>query len=377
MGSKIVIPFYGINRQYLNIKDELLHEIDRVYSSGQVLDGEYTYKFEHRMATRCDRKYAVAVNSGTQALIFAQQALLSRNRTSKILIPTISFVATLNSVLIANNVPVFCDVDADGQLDVNKFDSALGPSLISAIMYVNLFGNVVDNDKLILISKFFNDQIPLIEDAAQSFGAYFKGRPSGSLGDISILSFDPTKNLNNYGSGGMVLTDRPEIYEFLTDIRDNGKTSAHENPGTNSKMSESDCAQMLVKLKYFDFWQQRRTKIANYYNQEFSNLLQFGLCLPSVADNVVHAWHKYVIRTGSRRGLANYLSNVGIETKFHYTTPLYEVGAGWPFVNYAKDLYMEASSFCKECISLPLYPELTDSEVQQIVDSVKKYYCMK
>jgi dTDP-4-amino-4,6-dideoxygalactose transaminase len=198
-----MIPFSGLARQYQNIKKEILEETDYVYKTGKVLDGEFTFRFENAMAARCGRRFAVTVNSGTQALQFAQKVLLGSGRVNKVLIPTISFVATLNSVLMENNQPVFCDVDDQGLLDLSSMDFPLGWNDIDCIMYVNLFGNVVDYNLLKTISFFFNRKIQIIEDAAQSFGASYYDQPSGSLGDVSVLSFDPTKNLGNYGSGGI------------------------------------------------------------------------------------------------------------------------------------------------------------------------------
>ena len=367
MASQNLIPFFGVKRQYANLRDELLEVIDAVYSTGQVLDGHYTKEFERQMAKRCHRRYAVAVNSGTQALIFAQQLLFQE--PTKILIPTVSFVATVNSVLLNGNEPVLCDVDDQALMDLDSIDYAIKGAGVGGIMYVNIFGNTVDYDRFRTIADFFNDDLKVIEDAAQSFGASYKGIPSGSMGDISILSFDPTKNLNNYGSGGMVLCDTLDQVKTLMDLRDNGKTNGHDTPGTNSKMSESDCAQMLVKLKHFDRWQRRRTEIANYYNQELSDFVD----TPKTTEGATHAWHKYVIKSDDRSELQNFLSMAGIETKIHYEKPLYDYPVGYPYINYASELYREASAFCSECLSLPIYPELSDSEVEQIVTAVKSY----
>lgn len=368
MVSKDIIPFFGVKRQYNNLRKEIIEISDTVYSSGQVLDGNYTKEFERQMAKRCHRRYAVAVNSCTQGLIFAQQVLFPEN--TKILIPTISFIATINSVLLNGNEPVLCDTDDQALINLESLDYAIKGAGVGGIMYVNIFGNTVDWDRFKMTTQFFNNDLKIIEDAAQSFGASYKGQPSGSLGDVSILSFDPTKNLNNYGSGGMVLCDDFYTANQLMGLRDNGKKSGHEDPGTNSKMNEVDCAQMLVKLKYFDAWQRRRTEIAEYYTIELDGFVD----VPKVTEGAVHAWHKYVIKTMDRTGLMNHLSVNGIETKIHYSNPLYEEPVGYPYINYASELYREASAFRQECLSLPIYPELTDSEVEIIVNKVKSFY---
>lgn len=368
MAEKDIIPFFGIKRQYQNLRDELLAAVDRVYASGQVLDGHFTEEFERQIALRCGRKYAIAVNSGTQALIFAQQLLFKQG--TKILIPSVSFVATINSVLLNGNEPVLCDVDDHALIDLESIDYAIKGAGVGGIMYVNIFGNTVDYDKFKVMTEFFNQNLLVIEDAAQSFGASFKGQPSGSLGDISILSFDPTKNLNNYGSGGMVLVDNLADAKFVKDLRDNGKANDHDNAGTNSKMSESDCAQMLIKLKHFNKWQKRRSEIAEYYSNELVSYVD----IPIPTQGCVHAWHKYVIKCSDRRALQHHLSKLGIETKVHYDRPLYEYSVGYPYINYASELYRQASAFCSECLSLPIYPELTDSEVEAVVGAVREFY---
>ena len=366
-GSSAKIPFFGIDRQYATIREEILAVTDRVYSSGDVLGGAYTAEFESAMARRCHRRFAVSVNSATVGLTFALLSSISAN--SKILIPSLSYVATINSVLLAGHTPVFCDTDQNGLIDLESFDSALTGAGVDCIMYANLFGHTVDWDRFRLHTEFFNSNITVIEDAAQSFGAQYKGLPSGSLGDVSVLSFDPTKNLNNYGSGGMVRTDDYQIYENLIDLRNNGKYSGHEMPGSNSRMSESDCAQMLVKLQYFNDWQDRRREIAEYYTAELRDFVD----VVGPGDDVESAWSKFVIRLSERHGLKDYLEHDGIESKFHYDRTLFELPVGYEYIDYARELFRESTAFSREAISLPIYPELQDSEVEHIIDSIQNY----
>jgi dTDP-4-amino-4,6-dideoxygalactose transaminase len=368
------IPFFGVDRQYNNLREEILDVTDKVYASGRVLDGTYTRQFEKTIAKMTERRYACAVGSCTQALIFALRAVDNEyrelhNRRNKILIPAQSFVATINAVLEAGFDPVFCDVDAQtGLMDLNTIPVIADE--IAAVMYVNLFGNVLDQDRLISYLEMFSERkIPVIEDAAQSFGAYYRGVPSGKLGDISCLSFDPTKNLNNYGSGGMILTDNPAIWELANDYRDNGKANEHIQSGTNSKMSEADCAQMSVKLKYFDDWQKRRAEIAEYYTGELDGLVG----IPPVNMNVEHAWSKYVIHHHSRSSLYTDLLNMGVETRINYELPLHQHAVSFSFTSFDDTGILEgAENFSRTCLSLPIYPELEDYEVEYVVDAIKQ-----
>jgi dTDP-4-amino-4,6-dideoxygalactose transaminase len=368
MKNNFTVPFFGIKRQYAKLREELLETIDTVYSSGQVLDGSYTRYFERAIALRCERKYAIAVNSCSSAMFFILRSIWQQD--DRILIPNISFAATVNSVLMANLQPRFCDTDWQGLIDIESVDYALTGAGINTVMYVNLFGNVVDYDRLLTQTKFFNEDMFIIEDAAQSFGASYNGVPSGKLGDVSVLSFDPTKNLPNYGSGGMILTDDLGVAENMFDLRDNGKHDGFNFPGTNSKMSESDCAQMLIKLAHFDKWQVRRKQIAEYYIKELSEYVD--VLAPN--DNVEHAWHKFVIRLSERHGLRTALAEQGIETKIHYEKCLSELPVSWDYAyNDAYGGFRESEAFTRECMSLPIYPELEDHEVEQIVEVIQTY----
>jgi dTDP-4-amino-4,6-dideoxygalactose transaminase len=360
------IPFFGINRQYQNLKDELLDVTDQVYSSGQVLDGNYTEKFEREIAQRCRRKFAVAVGSGTQGLWFATKALTD-SLNSHILLPTLSFPASLNAVLQNNNFIDFCDVDQHGLIDLDTYSGRMDHTT-DIVMLVNLFGNTVDYDRFRMHTEFFNQDIEVIEDAAQSFGASYNTIPSGKMGAVSVLSFDPTKNFNNYGSGGMVLTDDENLAYHVLNLRDNGKASDHNYWGTNSKMSEVDCAQMLVKLQHFDSWQKRRTDIANFWIENMPDEVE----LPAPSTNLTeHAWSKFVLSVDNRFNLMEYLWKYNIDTKVHYTQGLYDLPMG---LSVSNNHFLSTERFTKRCVSLPIYPELSDIEVERIVDTIYEFY---
>lgn len=366
-----MIDFFGVKRQYATLRDEILDATDDVYSSGQVLDGVNTQLFENMIARRCDRKHAISVNSGTQALIFALQAREPKRPRSGILIPAISFVATVNATQMVEEYTAVCDVDFAGLIDLSSLYEPIRDKF-DTLMYVNLFGNTVDYDKFRVTTEFFNNDMYIIEDAAQSFGASYQGIPSGKMGTVSILSFDPTKNLNNYGSGGMILTDDDYLAAMFRDFRDNGKNGGHEIAGTNSKMSEADCSQMLIKLGHFDTWQRRRTDIAEFYIKTFGDYVDI---LPTT-DGTVHAWSKFAFRLQHRSSLRSYLHNQGIPTKVHYERTLYDEVVGRHLLDPVTGTLWEAHRFTHECVSLPIYPELTDAEVEHIAQTVKNYFTL-
>jgi dTDP-4-amino-4,6-dideoxygalactose transaminase len=364
------IPFFSLDRQYQTIRQDILNAYDKVMSSGKVIRGINTLMLEEEIAARCDRQYAIAVNSGTSALMGAIISL--RCQGKNILCPAESFVATANAIYSTANNPVVIDSDFSGLMNIKKLNKSL-LSNSSALMYVNLYGNCLDYDNLRVMMEMFGiSDLPIIEDACQSFGSSYKGIPSGKLGTISCLSFDPTKNLNNYGSGGMILTDDFHVAEHMKNFRSNGTElySSLLEYGINIQMSEMDAAGLLVKLKHFDKWQKRRTEIANHYNAEFSKI--FALDIPTPNFDVVCNWHKYVLRTYSddRDKLRQHLENNGIETRIHYEKTLYQHNMQ-PFIKCSDKISYKNT---KEKLSLPIFPELKDEEVEYIIKVVNQYY---
>lgn len=373
MNGLIKIPFSNLGRQYESLREEILNVTDSVYRTGKVLDGPFTRNFESVIANRCNRRYAVAVNSGTQALVFALMAL-APGRVGQVIAPVLSFYATLNSILLAGMEPKFVDADTFGSFNIDHVKAAvqeLDHNLPNVIMGVDLFGDIPDYAQLESLRFFLSGtKLPIIEDAAQSFGGFRDGKPAGSFGDISILSFDPTKNLPNYGSGGMVLTNDIDVYKLLLDLRNNGALGGHSNVGTNSKMSESDCAQLLVKIKHFDKWQLRRSAIANYFHTY--------LKVPTHEHHpsVTPSYHKFVVYSEHRDSLIDHLNRLGIQTKIHYTTLLAEcrsyLNSGNASLSNLPPFHC-ACDIAEQGLSIPIYPELTDSEVEYIVDSTNLF----
>lgn len=369
MHGSNIIPFFGLDRQYQTLRVELLETIDSVYKTGQMLDGEFTKQFEEQIAKKTNRQYAIAVTSCSLALLISYFYYSTKYTDPKnVVLPAFSFIASANAPILGDWNTHFIDVDKNGLMDIDKLDI----TNINIVSYVNLFGNILDYDKLRLTTEFFSKNITVIEDAAQSFGATYNGIPSGKLGTVSCLSFDPTKNLPNYGSGGMILTDDYALYLFALGYRNNGKAGVtqYSLPGSNCKMSETDCAQMSIKLKYFDNWQLRRTKIAEHYTAILS---EYVLC-PLPNENVKHAWHKYVIQTDKQLKLKQHLAVHGIESKVHYSEPL----ISYSMIKTRKSVldyqYPMAHELSNTCLSLPIYPELTDNEVELIIEKVKLFF---
>jgi dTDP-4-amino-4,6-dideoxygalactose transaminase len=356
--SGLQIPFTGIRRQYNNLRSEILDATDIVLRSGQLMDGNYTYEFEDWLARRNHQPYAVTCHSGTQALeIIAEWYMLQAGRpdTPTVAVPTLTYPATLNAFVRAGWNLHIVDTDRYGVMDMTKL--AHGTD-VQAICGVGLYGQSLHT----LRNSIWPLTHPIIEDGAQ----HWLSDDCKRIGDCAI-SFDPTKNLANYGNGGAVITANRELMEFARNWISNGKHNRHAETGTNSRMSETDCAQMLVKTLYIDQWQQRRLTIAYHWIEMLKKHPDIT-CLIDDTNFGQHCFHKFVIHTDKRDILQRNLALRGVETKVHYATPMHELPA---YQHYpAPDLLSAGSSLARRCLSLPIYPELTDLEVEYVIDSV-------
>ena len=348
------IPFTGLKRQYNNLRQEILHVTDEVLTSGCLMDGSYTDEFTNWIANRNRSKYAILCHSGTQALeiiaLYFGQSIGSQPPT--VVIPALTYPATANAWIRAGWNIYILDTDNYGQMDARKLPDDLS---YQAVCLVGLYGQSVWNTW-----PRTNDL--MIEDAAQHWLSMGSNRHS----EAAAISFDPTKNLANYGNGGAIVTYNRQLIEFARDHANNGKYLKHSDVGTNSRMSEVDCAQMMVKTKYIDQWQRRRADIAGHWSERLHNA---GIrALIDQSNFKDHCYHKFVIETDNRDRLQQNLTLREIETKVHYGEPLQELPA---YQHYPGPDIMAASySLSRRCLSLPIYPELTDSEVEYIIDQV-------
>jgi dTDP-4-amino-4,6-dideoxygalactose transaminase len=347
------IAFTGLKKQYNNLRTEILDITDEVLRSGQLMQGNYTAEFENWLAKKNHSKYAVTCHSGSQALeIIAEFYRLQSSTTPpRAVVPSMTYVATANAFVRAGWEVYIADTDYHGLLDKKKLPNELS---IQATVLVGLYGAAVNAD------RFWATDL-IIEDGAQHWLADNCNR----VGNATAISFDPTKNLNSYSNGGAVITDDLDLLEFAREWTNNGKPN-HTTVGTNSRMSEVECAQMMVKTKYIDEWQKRRKNICLYWMGRLKNT---GIrSLIDANNSETHSYHKFVIDVDNRDILARNLSLKGIETRVHYKEPLHELPA---YADYTgPDILSVASALSRRVLSLPIYPELTDLEVEYIIDSV-------
>jgi len=349
------IPHFGLKKQYRNLKDELLDATDKVLSSGNLMNGEYTNRFESWLASRTKANFAITVHSGTQALeimarYHTEPYTTMFDMTPKVKLPNLTYVATLNAFINAGWEVELLDTHNDGL--VYEHSESLD-DVVNSVCIVGLYGAQPPTDNLV-----YNN---VIVDGAQHWLI------ADNIGDGMAISFDPTKNLPANGNGGAIVTNDRGLYEFAYSYRSNGKNQ-YMTFGTNSRMSEQDCAQILVKTQYIDKWQWRRKEIRYYYLDRFKALPIN--CLSR--NHTIHSDQKFVIYTDQRDDLMNYLLDKGIDVKIHYTHALSELPMAHNLVK--PDMLSVSVMMTRGLLSLPIYPELTDSEVEYVAEQVKKFY---
>jgi dTDP-4-amino-4,6-dideoxygalactose transaminase len=353
--SSLTIPFTGLKKQYHNLRTEILDATDEVLRSGRLMDGNYTAELENWLCKKNNNKYAVTCHSGTQALeiiaeYYATQSYMPQ--PPRVLIPTMTYVATANAFLRAGWKVTLVDSDSHGQMDFKKIDREQS---VQAIVAVGVYGQSLNKH------EYLNNNSVVIEDGAQ----HWLSNDCRRVGNVTAISFDPMKNLNNYGNGGAIVTDDINLLDFARAWRHNGRPN-FQMIGTNSRMSEIDCAQIMVKTRYIDEWQKRRSKIAGYWLERLR-----GTGIRTLIDETNHRTHavnKFVLDVHNRDILRRNLEIRRIETKILAWEPLHELPAYADFPG--PDVLSVASALSRRTLCLPIYPELTDLEVEYIIDSL-------
>lgn len=345
------IKFNGIDRLYDDYSWRLSRRAKSVWKTGDVLQGKYLSQLEQEVAKKYKRKYAVGVGSATDGLYFAMKAV-GVNKQSTVLCPAFSYVATAGAIKRIGADIHYADTDKQGNIG----DWGV-VGLPDAVVYVNMFGNLADYDRLSRYCK--KHQIPLIEDAAQSQGAMYGKKPSGSLGDVSVFSFDPMKNMPSFGTGGMVLTDDKDIYDVVVSLRRHAFGGKMQY-GYNSLISEDHANQLLFLLGKFDKLQKMREKVFQKYKKLLPHL-EFI----ETRNDTKPSYHKLVMLSNRRDELKTYLAHNGIETKIHYAKTLDSTNAG---------TYPNAENLCAKVLSLPIYPHLKMDEITYICKRIQKFH---
>jgi dTDP-4-amino-4,6-dideoxygalactose transaminase len=358
----MLVPFYKCAREYAEHKEQILKITDEVLSSGQVLQGHWVEDFEKALASFVRRAYAVAVGSCTDALFFALKAL-GIGEGDKVLVPNFTFPASATCILRAKAIPVFVDVNENGNMDLKQAEKYAKDA--KAMIYVHLYGQMETQSLIRRFASHYN--LKVIEDAAQALGSAHDKVKAGSIGEMACFSFDPTKPLSAPGSGGAVVTNSLRYRDTIEALRYHGKVDQDFHClGYNSQMPSITAAILSYKLKLLDNQQYERMEyIAGHYNRQLDYFLELPLW-----DRGFN-YHKYVVRTDRRPDLKLYLEDLGVETKIHYQTPLSAMPV---FSGYGRDKYPNSFRLAKTVLSLPCHSYLTHDEVSLVIQGIRNFF---
>ena len=361
-----MIPFVDLKAQYASIKSEVDCAIQGVLDSCQFTLGPEVAKFEEEFAAYSGASMGIGVNTGTSALHLALLAADVGPGDEVITVP-FTFVATVSAICYTGARPVFVDIDANTlTIDPAGVEAAITPRT-KAIIPVHLYGQTADMDPILAVAR--KHGLMVIEDACQAHGAAYKGRRAGSMGDMGCFSFYPGKNLGAYGEGGMVVTGNTQFARTIRMLRDWGaeKKYEHELKGYNFRLEGIQGAVLRVKLRHLDAWTDARRRAARNYDEALRGVVPTPDCLPHNR----HVFHIYAIRAPERRAWQHALAAAGVQTGIHYPTPIHLLPAHAD-LGYRKGQFPHSELAADEVLSLPMFPELTESQIEMVAESIRR-----
>lgn len=363
------VGFYGHVRQYHNLKAELDAAIRGVLESGEYVLGPALSRFERELASYLDMTHAVGVNSGTDALWLAFLAM-GIGPGDEVITTANTFFATAEAIWFTGAKAVFVDIDPDTcNIDPGLIEAAITPRT-KALVPVHLYGQMADMPAISEIAK--RHGLHVVEDCAQAIGASGDGFAVGELSDAVCISFIIQKNLGTFGDGGAVVTNREDIATRIRALRNHGSLKrSHHSMGYNSRLDDLHAAVLGVKLGKLREWSDRRREIASLYA---AGLRNEGFKLPFEKPGYRHVYHLYVIETPARDDFLDYLNGAGIDAKVHYPIAIHQQ-AGYPWGKAADpDVHLPLTErSAASVISLPMYPELTQPEIEYVIDACRDW----
>lgn len=363
-----IIPCLDIARQYMQTKEEILAAFLDVCSQTAFSGGPFVESFEKEFAVYSETSFAIGVNSGTSALHLAMLAL-GIGPGDEVIIPANTFIATAWAPSYVGATPVFVDCTPDTwNIDPAKIEEKITPRT-RAIIGVHLYGQPFGIDEVTQIAK--KHKLHLVEDAAQAHGARYKGVRVGGFGDMAAFSCYPGKNLGAYGEGGIVTTNNQAYTDHIKRLRSHGSTIRyyHDEIGFNMRMDGIQGAILKVKLKYLDAWNSRRKAIADMYMSGIKNVSVRFQQQPEWSDSV---YHLFVVTTENRDGLIKHLQNSGIQPGLHYPVPCH-LQKAYAHLGYKRGDLPNSEYLSEHCLSLPMFAELTESEVERVINAINSF----
>ena len=364
------IPFVDLKSQYDSIKVDIDQAIAAVISKTAFIGGTHLKNFEDAFAGFCTVKHCIGVGNGTDALYIALRTL-GIGKGDEVITVANSFIATSEAITMTGAKVVFVDINPKTyNIDTTKIEEKVTPRT-KAIVPVHLYGQPADMDPILSIAGKHN--LKVIEDAAQAHGAVYKGKRIGSIGDIACFSFYPGKNLGAYGEGGAIVTNTGDWALQTRMIANHGRIDKydHEIEGVNSRLDGLQSAILTAKLKHLPKWTEARRRNAYLYNRYMKDT---GLITPAELDDVTAVYHLYVVRFKKelRQKFQDHLQSRGISTGIHYPIALPNLKA-YKYLNHTEEDFPEATKASREIVSLPMFPELNESQIQYIAESIKSF----
>ena len=372
--TRPAFDFLNLKAQFVNIREEVMAAVTRVMESQHFIFGPEVKLLEEELAAKSGAKHAVACASGTDALILSLMAA-GIGPGHEVITTTFSFIATAGSIAHAGAKPVFVDIDPlTYNIEPSRIEAAITEKT-RAIMPVHLFGLPADIGPILEIANQHN--LLVIEDAAQAIGAKWNGQAVGTLGSFGCFSFFPSKNLGGAGDGGLITTNQRETGERLLVLRAHGgKTKYHhEILGTNSRLDALQAAILRVKLRHLDSWTAGRQNRAGRYRELFQQAGIFGRidCPPQPAAQYHHVYNQFTIRCKRRDELKEFLQHAGIPSQIYYPLCLH-LQPAFQYLGYRQGDFPVAEQASREVLSLPVCPELTDAQQDQVVRGIYDFY---
>lgn len=362
-------PMLDLKKQYLDIKDEVLYQLNEVLESSQYVLGRKVRELEADISSYHNVREAIGVASGTDALHLSLRAL-GIGQGDEVITTPFTFFATAEAILYVGAKPVFVDIEPETyNIDVSLIERKITEKT-KAILPVHIFGHPADMESIMSIAGRHN--LKVVEDCAQSFGASLHGKKTGSFGDAGCFSFYPSKNLGAYGDGGMIVLNDETIAGEIKKLRNHGSTGGyrHQCLGYNSRLDEMQAVILLVKFaKIDDYNRKRREKAALY-----CRLLSDAVACPHEKEGAYHVFHQYTIRSARRDSLQQQLKESGIPSVVYYPIPLH-LQEAMAFMGHARGSFPVAEQTADEVLSLPIYPELDEEDIRLTSEAIHR--CLK
>tara|TARA_Y100000294_G_C8560421_1_gene338868 strand:- start:864 stop:1970 length:1107 start_codon:yes stop_codon:yes gene_type:complete len=355
--------------QNLQIRKKLLKKIDKVLKSNSYILGSEVKSFEKKFLKFHKAKFAVSTKNGTDSLSIALRSL-NIQKGDEVITTAHSALATVASIISVGAKPVIVDIEKDFYtIDPNEIKKSITKKT-KAIVPVHIYGQICNMKEIINISKKYN--LPIVEDCAQSLGSKFGKKFAGTFGQISCFSFYPTKNLGAIGDGGMIVTKNKKLYNKILKLRQYGwnKDRKAEITGVNTRLDEIQAAILNVKIKKLKQYNFKRNKIASLYNSKIFNK---KIYLPKVRNNSYHSFHIYPVLVDNRKKFLDFLKKKGINLSIHYSRLTFLDPGYRGLCKYNLNKLKNAINLSKKTVSLPMYPELTNNEIQKIIKIINSY----